>query len=516
MDFSQIKTSFIEHKKQILIGLGAGFVIVAIIAGLIGGNTGLFKGDSTSDAGDPLAEGEVTNVCEAVEYTGFIALLEEININIGELNDLETINIDDPAQTDAIDTLLLSLAAIVPTSGTTYTDATNCFSALEPAEAEASIVGVNKYIDKIELIKQTITAFNDARVECQAQTEGEGACEAIELDALDIAEDDLSCNADRIYNDEDSKDCVPEVLVCEYTDLYDVIKDANDLLEDFSDDPEDFGDDGEDDDLVDYLEEIKDKLDTESQDVLEDFINDFDYEDDAEDLSKILVLAANAIIEDDSELCEDLEELDQIEVSQNNNSNNNGNDEEPDDVRDLLNGGGNNSCPANASYDQLLESCLCDATNELITSSGSCPVFSSAEEDPGDSGSFVCEDGTVASDISACIALPGDGAFDNEFDPSGLPADPDDDVEIGLDDETGIDDQQLIDEAIEGINGDTQNPDNTATVTNNSQTLNSATSANVMKSGIIQGDTGPGILISVLISFLGTLTYYSFSTRKSF
>jgi hypothetical protein len=536
MNFSDLQQSLEQHKKQILIGLGTGIVIVALIAGLIGGNTGLFTGDTTGGdgTGDPLAGGEGTvDACETTPAKPFSTLLGEINNQIVDLNGLDTINLDEELTTAALDTLLISLAAIVPDPDVTTYDGSNCFSILDTAEAEASIEDIDKYIDKIDTIKEAITAFNDKRVECQVLDVAE--CQAVELDQLEITVNDLSCDSGRDYNST-SEDCQDEVLTCEYTDLHGLVLEANELLEDFSDDPEDF-DSSDEDDLMELLDQIKDELEVPSQAVFDDFVDNFDYEEQAEDLSAIfddfvdnfdyeeqaedlsaIFVEIVDTITESEDPCEDLDTIEEIEIdTSSSNSNSNSNDEGLGDVNSLLNGGNDNTnfCPRYATYDTLLESCICDENDVLVSASGTCPAFSADEEDPGDSeNSFVCEDGEIVSDISACIV------DNSEFDPSTLPGDPAadaGDIEIGLDEEDLLGTADPINEA-DAINDaiNALDPNGANNSTNTVQTLNSTTNASVMQSGIIQGDTGPGLLVSLILSFAGTFTYYTFSTRRRF
>jgi hypothetical protein len=267
----------------------------------------------------------------------------------------------------------------------------------------------------------------------------------------------------------------------------------------------------------DYQKNLQTELGDDSKDVFDEYIDDFDYEDQAEELSELFVEIVDTIIESEDP-CEDLDTIEEIEIdTSSSNSNSNSNDEGLGDVNSLLNGGNDNTnyCPRYATYDTLLESCICDENDVLVSASGTCPAFSADEEDPGDSeNSVVCEDGEIVSDISACIV------DNSEFDPSTLPGDPAadaGDIEIGLDEEDLLGTADPINEA-DAINDaiNALDPNGANNSTNTGQTLNSTTNASVMQSGIIQGDTGPGLLVSLILSFAGTFTYYTFSTRRKY
>lgn len=482
------------NKNQVLVGLGIGLIIIAIIAGLFGNGSGLQGNVNDTDTGaDTTAEEQKTDEEECSVDPELESLVESLN---DAADDLDTVNIEDKEQIDGLKTIASGYFSILKSL-----DVTPCPEMVEVEFADLDIDDISN-LELVEMINGAAEEINKA-------------CEGIEcgLDEVKSLDIEFGCNADKEY-DEDSDSCkVPVSTSCSALSIYLSATAANSVLDNYKAKPSEFSTSARNELLAELL-----KIDGSYN------LSSFDYYDDAAKLSLELVSLVDGIKKLNEPACEQLASISAVEVAERTVAVDSGAEAPDTDINNALNG--RISCPANSILDADTQECFCPSTDDYVATNGTCSinVVNTSEE------ILYCSDGTATFDLQQCSDIR-DSIEDDEDEVLNeqddfLNIDPDEEIvndfPMNEDDIAGVEPDIEDFADLEDPADDNETPDNSNTTesdvpaasTSNAGSLNSNTNANVMASGIVQGDTGPGVWLALLISSLLITANYKLVNRR--
>jgi hypothetical protein len=513
-------------KNQILSGVAVLIVSVTVVFGLFG-NSGLFTGnvgDTTTqvpiEGAQVDANGNVIPADTGNEQTpsctepnaGYAGLIESINQAVEGING-QDLNVELAISKESIVTAtegLLTLIDSLPDALTNDCIQIGSTYSLSTEEEELTI------FELIELFNDSADDFNTVK----------DACTDCTVDDITKIDTTFACSNSRVFDEEDQTCNDPPPQVCDLQDKYNATAVANNLLISFKDKSTTFS-------ATDYatLKTELAKIDNSTTgNIFASYLTTFDYRTQGEALSSILVNLANTIRASGNPLCNNLAVLSQLMITPASTPIVLPSDEAPNS-NNLLNSALNNrvasnananSCPANSTFDSVVQGCYCPLKNKYLSGSEKCEVLGTSLEIPV----VTCDDGEKVANISSCNTVDKeevDPDFTDDFElPEDLPGaekttnkeieDPLGDALVFPDTNTNTDNTNNSNPPSLGTESNipVTTPDVLADI-DTSSTLISNTNANVMRSNTVQGNTGPGLWLALLISFTGTYLWF----RKS-
>jgi hypothetical protein len=345
MDFN-----FKNLKPKEKVGIG---VVIALILFF---TLNPFKDNSSNFTGSigKVVEVPSKQACEAnVEY---LQLFDSLNSVINGLNK-SGINLE--ANRNEVRTIAISIASIVNHYSEGKSIESDCQNIqLLTLNMVPYLKGLSTY-ELIEVINGSVLEINSAIEKCEN-------CSVSKLVQLEA---ELNCLEGKEINAENFECEVPPITECSYLEIYNNGVKANNLLIKFKDNPNGFRD-SEKSNLNELLKNI-------NENAFKKYIDEFDYLSEAENLSQMLVLVTDKLINSGVELCDELsaismlqiESSGQIETEENSNLSNS-------ELEDVLNSSSGttseNSCPANSIYDEVVQECYCALSDSFIGFNGSC------------------------------------------------------------------------------------------------------------------------------------------------
>lgn len=520
-------------KNQILSGIAVLVVTATIGLGLFG-NSGLFTGNVADPNQEVVGEAEVPGVQvdedgniittgTGNEETGnqeaactepnaaYVGFIDSINQAVEALNE-ERLNIELNESKENIITVtegLLTLVASLPDELTN-----DCIEYASPYNLNSEEEDLTIF-ELIELFNDSADDFNTLLDACTD-------CSVADITKIETT---FACSNDRVFDEEDQTCNDPPPQVCDLQEKYNATAVANNLLISFKDRSSSFT-------PTEYatLKTELNKIDNStSGNIFAAYLTSFDYRTQGEALSSTLVSLANTIRASGNPLCANLAVLGQLMITPATPVNTG--DEVPNSLlNSAINGNGQStaanslSCPANSTFDSVVQGCYCPLKNKYLSSGEKCELTDRNLETPV----VKCEDGEEVTDISSCSIVDKeetDPDFNDDFEfGDDLPG-AEDSSEDSSDEEDPLGDALVFPDTNVNTDSNTDsNPPSLGDPTNiaintpdtledidTSNSLLSNTNANVMRSNSVQGNTGPGLWLALLISFTGSYFWF----RKS-